>query len=56
MFEDAPNGVRAALSAGMQVVMVPDENIPEELRKDATVVVSSVDEVDLEPFGLPPLK
>lgn len=33
VFEDAPNGVKAGRSAGMQVVMVPDPQISEELRK-----------------------
>lgn len=55
MFEDAPNGVQAALKAGMQVVMVPDENIPMELRQNATLTVTAVDETPLEKFGLPPL-
>ncbi|XP_066159207.1 probable pseudouridine-5'-phosphatase isoform X1 [Euwallacea fornicatus] len=56
VFEDSPNGVQAAISAGMQVIMIPDENIPTELRKGASFVVSSVDETPLEKFGLPPLK
>ncbi|KAL1491356.1 hypothetical protein ABEB36_011964 [Hypothenemus hampei] len=56
VFEDAPNGVQAALAAGMQVVMVPDENTPLESRKNATLVVTSIDETPLEKFGLPPLR
>lgn len=56
MFEDSPNGVLAAVRAGMQVVMLPDENIPEEFRKDATIVVSALDETPFEKFGLPPLE
>lgn len=55
VFEDAPNGVQAALQAGMQVIMVPDENIPMELRQNATLTVSAIDEAPLEKFGLPPL-
>ncbi|XP_066261601.1 probable pseudouridine-5'-phosphatase isoform X2 [Euwallacea similis] len=55
VLEDSPNGVQAAISAGMQVIMVPDENIPMELREAASFVVSSVDETPLEKFGLPPL-
>ncbi|XP_076269542.1 putative pseudouridine-5'-phosphatase isoform X1 [Rhynchophorus ferrugineus] len=54
--EDAPSGVQAAISAGMQVVMIPDENVPQERRRLATVVVSSIDLIPLEKFGLPPLK
>ncbi|XP_019767331.1 probable pseudouridine-5'-phosphatase isoform X2 [Dendroctonus ponderosae] len=56
VFEDAPNGVQAAVSAGMQVVMVPDENVPVEARKNATLVVNSLDKTPLEQFGLPPIK
>lgn len=55
MFEDAPNGVTAAIAAGMQVVMIPDENVPVEFRKDAHVVVNSLEEAPLNLFGLPPL-
>ncbi|XP_030750340.1 probable pseudouridine-5'-phosphatase isoform X2 [Sitophilus oryzae] len=54
--EDSPNGVQAAISAGMQVVMIPDHYVPEERRRDATLVVSSLDLIPLEKFGLPSLK
>lgn len=55
VFEDAPNGVKAAIAANMQVVMIPDENVPIELRKDAHVVVNSIQKAPLNLFGLPPL-
>lgn len=55
VFEDAPNGVKAAKAAGMQVVMVPDPKVDQEGRANATVVVESLLDVDLEAFGLPPL-
>lgn len=56
VFEDAPNGVTAARSAGMQCVMVPDEMVEPERRKAATVVLKSLEEFQPEMFGLPPFK
>lgn len=54
MFEDAPNGVRAACLAGMQSVMVPDKMVAEELRQEATIVIDSLEDFQPELFGLPP--
>lgn len=54
MFEDAPNGTKAAKSAGMQVVMVPDSHVTEEQKKDATIVLKSLLDFKPEDFGLPP--
>lgn len=54
VFEDAPNGVRAACLAGMQSVMVPEDIVAPELRKEATVVIRSLLHFKPEEFGLPP--
>jgi pseudouridine-5'-monophosphatase len=54
VFEDAPNGVTAAVSAGMQSVMVPDKMVLPEARKQATVVLESLAKFKPEMFGLPP--
>jgi pseudouridine-5'-monophosphatase len=56
VFEDAPNGCKAAKSAGMQVVMVPDSHVNEEQKEDATVVYHSLLDFKPEEFGLPPFR
>ena len=53
VIEDAPNGVIAGIRAGMQVLMVPDPEVPEEFTKDATLVLKSLVDFNPEDFGLP---
>ena len=49
VIEDAPNGIEAARRAGMRVVGIAT-SFPHELLKDATIVVDSFAEIDLDAF------
>lgn len=53
VFEDAPNGVRAAIAANCQCVMVPEDYVPAEMRTEATLVLDSLEDFRPELFGLP---
>lgn len=53
VLEDAVNGVKAALAAKMQVVVVPDPRIDQGQLQDATLILKSLDELKPELFGLP---
>ncbi|XP_053621805.1 probable pseudouridine-5'-phosphatase [Plodia interpunctella] len=54
VFEDTAVGVRAAVDAGMQVVMTPDPRLEREQTRHATLVIRSLLEFRPELFGLAP--
>lgn len=54
VFEDSPNGLRGAFTAGMQCVFVPQVEIEPEYEEKASVILKSLKEFEPELFGLPP--
>ncbi|XP_044315994.1 pseudouridine-5'-phosphatase [Drosophila rhopaloa] len=53
VFEDAPNGLKAGVAAGSQVVFIPQVPVTKEQRKGASLVLKSMTEFKPELFGLP---
>ena len=53
VFEDAPSGLAACLTAGMHVVAVPDPNMDKARYQGATMVLDSLEAFDPSLFGLP---
>jgi len=59
VFEDSPAGVKAALSAGMNCVMVPDPRMfetPHFIPEGVTKTIRSLEDFSLSEFGLPDYK
>ncbi|KAL4707150.1 hypothetical protein ACJJTC_018885 [Scirpophaga incertulas] len=54
VFEDSPHGVTSGISAGMQVVMVPEKHLDKKHTTHATIVLPTLAEFRPELFGLPP--
>lgn len=54
VFEDSVNGVKAAVAASMQVIMIPEKSVPYESWKIATLRLDSFDYMIPQLFGLPP--
>ncbi|XP_030757902.1 pseudouridine-5'-phosphatase-like [Sitophilus oryzae] len=54
VLEDAPNGIKGASAAGMLSVLIPERGLAEEHRKQADLVLNSLEEFQPELFGLPP--
>ena len=55
VFEDAPNGLKAAKAAGMRCVMIPHPKLNRDLCQDADQVVDSLETFDPMEWGLPPI-
>lgn len=54
VFEDSPNGLRAAYTARMQCVFIPEIEITEEFKKKASIIIKTLEDFKPELFGLPP--
>jgi len=52
VFEDAPSGLQAAKTAGMQAVVVPDPNMDKSRYADADAILNSLTEFNPADFGL----
>ena len=53
VFEDAPSGLQAGLTAGMRVVAVPDPNMDKARYAGAVEIIDSLKQFDPARYGLP---
>jgi len=54
VFEDSPTGLQSALSAGCQVVLIPDPKYDKnKFVGESTLVIDSLNDFDPQVFGLP---
>lgn len=53
VFEDAPHGVKAAVAAGMNVVMVPEHYVDTSKCTEASQIISSLEVFKPSIWGLP---
>ena len=53
VFEDAPSGTEAAIAAGMSVVVVPHPEMDCNHFKNASQIISSLNDFEPESWGLP---
>jgi pseudouridine-5'-monophosphatase len=54
VFEDAPSGVKAARSAGMHIIFVPDPNMTDHPFLETHEILASLEDFDPATWGLPP--
>ena len=55
VLEDAPSGLKAALAAGMQVVVVPNPQMDKSVYEKADLILDTLEEFNPAAFGLPSL-
>ncbi len=53
VFEDAPSGLQAGISAGCQVVSIPDTHMDTTLYTNSTEILTSMTEFSPQKYGLP---
>ncbi len=56
VFEDAPSGLQAGISAGCPVIAIPDPNMEKSRYSDATEVLDSLLDFQPQHYGLPPFE